>query len=452
MGRLKTTESVNYYLKHGKGYASHLIFLQFKFEGQRLRYYLPIAVDPKKWSTAKQRVKDANARAADGRHTINDLLNTLAAVCIDAYHTETANGGATPELIKKALDTFMRRNETAQEVQAARPTFFDLYSRVISGEATIRGGQQKGKQRNATTLKAMGTTLNHLRDFEKAKRYLVDFDTITQDFYDKFTAYLKAKGISLNTRGRHIKDVKTVMADALHRTFEVDGKKHPYTTNREFMDFAVTKEDAEHVYLNWDEITQLYTFDLSDNKPLERVRDLFVFGCMVGLRYSDYSKVKPENIVDVDGEKFLYVRTQKTGEVVYIPCNPVVLDIFSKYASNRNQLPRTISGQKFNEYIKDAARLAGLTDTGRLLSSPDAALCDLISSHTARRSFATNYYLDGFPTIDLMRITGHKTERAFLTYIKVSKLKAAQRLAEHNRRKNWAVLVGHADVKLRVAS
>lgn len=58
-----------------------------------------------------------------------------------------------------------------------------------------------------------------------------------------------------------------------------------------------------------------------------------------------------------------------------------------------------------------------------------------ISSHTARRSFATNYYLEGFPTIDLMKITGHKTEKAFLTYIKVSQLDTAKRLNQHMKKK-----------------
>ncbi len=67
----------------------------------------------------------------------------------------------------------------------------------------------------------------------------------------------------------------------------------------------------------------------------------------------------------------------------------------------------------------------------------DDLVFDLLSSHTARRSFATNYYLLGFPTIDLMKITGHRTERSFLKYIKVSKLDTAKRLSEHIK-DNWS--------------
>ena len=92
---------------------------------------------------------------------------------------------------------------------------------------------------------------------------------------------------------------------------------------------------------------------------------------------------------------------------------------------------------KFNLYIKEVAQLAGFTAKGRVANEPDKELWQLISSHTARRSMATNYYLQGFPTIDLMKITGHTTERAFLKYIKVSKLDTAKRLQVHIK-KNWS--------------
>jgi hypothetical protein len=129
------------------------------------------------------------------------------------------------------------------------------------------------------------------------------------------------------------------------------------------------------------------------------------------------------------------------------------MDIFNRYQKNPNKLPRTISGQKFNEYIKQVAQMAGLSETGRKPSAPNLPLYECCSSHTARRSFATNYYLDGFPTIDLMKITGHSTEKAFLGYIRVTELQAAKRMADHNRRKNWTVWrLGIEQKQLRVAS
>ncbi len=161
------------------------------------------------------------------------------------------------------------------------------------------------------------------------------------------------------------------------------------------------------------------------------------FGCFTGLRYSDYSTVKPENIIKIEddetGKEDLFIKlvTLKTGEEVIIPCNPIVLEIFEKYKANPNRLPKTISNQKFNQYIKKACEKAGMTATGALIGEPTKPLHECISSHTARRSFATNLYLDGFPTLEIMKITGHKTEKAFMIYIKVSKLDAAKRLSKH---------------------
>jgi len=128
--------------------------------------------------------------------------------------------------------------------------------------------------------------------------------------------------------------------------------------------------------------------------------------------------------------------TQKTRELVIIPANPIVLEIFKKYEKNDHRLPRSISNQKFNEYVKNACETAGLVEKGRLSKEPEKPLFSCISSHMARRSFATNLYLEGFPTIDLMKITGHKTEKVFLKYIRVSKLDTAKRLNEHIK-KNW---------------
>ena len=87
--------------------------------------------------------------------------------------------------------------------------------------------------------------------------------------------------------------------------------------------------------------------------------------------------------------------------------------ILEKYGYN---LPRPIANQKFNEYVKEVAKLAGLKEWQR------------VTAHTARRSFATNLYKRDFPTLMIMRITGHQTEKAFLTYIKVTEDENAERM------------------------
>jgi integrase len=215
------------------------------------------------------------------------------------------------------------------------------------------------------------------------------------------------------------------------------------TENLQFekKNFAIIKEETSAVYLKESELVQLYQYDLSGNTRLEQVRDLFVFGSFVGLRFSDFSDVKPENIQRIDKELFLRIKTKKMGNRVTIPCNPIVQDIFKKYNHMPNKLPRAISNQKFNNYIKEVCKLVGFDEKNRLETNQTMELWECISSHTARRSFATNLYNEGFPVLDIMKITGHKTEKAFLSYIKFTDVDAAKKLSEHNRKKDWSRLL-----------
>jgi len=403
------------------------IYLQWKYNGKRLRFHTKHSINPKNWSKAKQRVKSNTQTAADGQHSLNDLLDNLEQVLQRAYNTEIKNGIPQPDVLKQHLINFINQNEKTD----TGPTLYKLIERFINNEIHYKGA---GKAKN--TIGKYKTTLAHLQAFEKAHRYPIDFNTITLDFFYKFVAYLKSitikdkdgtviqVGLAQNSIAKDIQVIKTFMNEALDLG---------YTTNiqHKHKKFFAAWEAVDAVYLSEKEIMSLFKYDLSKHKRYEQVRDLFVFGCYTGLRFSDYSGVKPENIVDIDGDLFIKLVTIKTGEQVIIPCNPVVLQIFDKYGENPNRLPKTISNQKFNEYIKEACKVAKMDDTGRLIGEPDRPLYDCISSHTARRSFATNLYLEGYPTIEIMKITGHRTEKAFLTYIKVSKLDAAKRLSAH---------------------
>jgi integrase len=413
--------NVNFYLKKADPKGRSLIFLQFKYSGYRLVYSFGQTIHAKDWSLAKQRLKSTRAITADGEHSLNDLLDNLEGVCKNAYNKEIAKGVPQPETLKRYLVGFMNQNQVPENTV----TLFSLIERFVSGEIKYRGRDKK-----ADTLKPYTTTYNHLKAFAIKERYPVDFETITLDFYYKFVSYLKKKGLAPNTIGRNIKDVKTFMSEAV----DMD-----YTSNYQFRNkkFMVIREETDSIYLTESEIEKLHKHDFSKHSKLDSTRDMFVAACWLGLRYSDLSNIKPENIKNIDGDTFVQMKTQKTGELVVIPCHPTVLKIFDKYSTNFNRLPRAISNQKYNNYIKEACRAAGLTETARLILQPDLALWQLVSSHTARRSFATNYYLQGFPTLDLMKITGHRTESSFMKYIKVSKLDTAKRLSEHIKM-NWS--------------
>jgi len=428
--------SVNFYLKKAEGKPPRsLIYLQMKYSGNRLVYSFGQTISPANWSKAKQRVKNNRETTKDGQHSLNDLLDNLERECLRAYNEELARGIPAVQTLKARLDAFM--NQNADRDRPADPKVYELFDRFISGEI-----KNKGKDKSPHTLQNYTATKGHLKKFDEKTRYGVNFDNINLDFFYKYIDFLKKNlKLSANTIAKDINVLKTVLRRAI---------KLKYTTNIAWQDdeFVYAGEDTDAVYLTEKEIIALYRYDFSDDKRLEQVRDLFVFGCFVGLRFSDYSNIRPENIVEIEGELFIKLSTQKTKELVIIPCNPIVLEIFEKYKDNPNRLPRTISNQKFNEYLKGnpnkggkgrvgVCQLAGLTEKGRLSTDPSLELWQCISSHTARRSFATNYYLSGFPTIDLMKITGHKTEKAFLRYIRVTKLDTARRLGEHIK-KAWA--------------
>lgn len=446
------SSSVNYYLDTKDNEGKCLIFLQFVYAGQRLKFFFGQRVNSNSWNKAKQRVKNNKETTEDGKFALNDLLDSLVKECVRAYNNEVKNGIPAPGTLKKHLQNFIYQNHNDEDPNS--PTLFKLIERFKAGEI-----KHQGKDKSLGSLQNYNAVLVHLKDFERVNKYKIDFDTITLDFFYKYTSFLKDKyqviqnkrgkkpgyihkvtklGLSPNTIAKDVRLLKVFMNEAVDLG---------YTTNLQFKHnkFTHAGVDTDAVYLSEKEVIDLYRFDLSHNKKLEQVRDLFVFGCFVGLRFSDYNDVKPENIVQMDGDYFIKLITKKTKDLVIIPCNPVVLDIFKKYRSNNNKLPKSLSNQKFNDYIKEACKMAGMAEKGRLSTSPELELWQCISSHTARRSFATNYYLQGFPTIDLMKITGHKTEKAFLKYIRVTKLDTAKRLSQHIK-KNWSEKV------LRVAS
>ena len=169
-----------------------------------------------------------------------------------------------------------------------------------------------------------------------------------------------------------------------------------YTNNMQFKHkkFACNEVETDQVYLNEKEIIDLYRFGLSHNKKLEQIKDTFDLCAWIGFRFSDFSNIKPENIVQIEGEYFIKMITKKTTELVIIPCNRVVLDIFEKYNHNKNRLPIAISDQKFNDYIKVVCRMAseaennlikGLAEVRRLSTKPKMKLWECFASHTALR-------------------------------------------------------------------
>ena len=179
----------------------------------------------------------------------------------------------------------------------------------------------------------------------------------------------------------------------------------------------------------------LFELDLTNKPRLDRIRDLFLIGAWTGCRYSDFHQVNPKNIRGQDIE----IRQHKGDGTVMVPLHPVVSAILNKH---NNDLPRVLTNKCLNKYLKELGQLAGLNEPfhktmtiGGIRTTKEYLTWELIKAHTARRSFATNLYKSGFPSISIMKITGHKTETEFLKYIKVTPQEHADKLREHWRQK-----------------
>ena len=265
-------------------------------------------------------------------------------------------------------------------------------------------------------------TYNYLKEY--AQEYKEpDFIDIDLEFYQQFIDFLRGKNLKTNTIGKKIQTLKIFLNTANEQGI------NPYQKFKS-RKFKSLSEESENTYLTKEELKQFYEFDFSKKPSLERVRDLFIVGCWTGLRFSDIQQITPDKI---NGD-FIEVKQKKTGKKVVIPVHHTVREILRKY---NGELPQAISNQKFNEYLKEAAKIAKLkapfTKTivkSGLKVEKKYPKHELISSHTARRSFCTNAYKDNIPTLAIMAISGHRTEKAFLKYIKADGKEHAKKVLQ----------------------
>lgn len=238
------------------------------------------------------------------------------------------------------------------------------------------------------------------------------FDEIDYAFCEDFIEWMSAKDLCANTRGSHIKFVKAAMNEAYLN------KLH---TNTDYKSFRKETEQVDAVYLTNEEVTKVAELPLCGTHAM--ARDLFIIGCHTGMRFSDYSRLSMDYITD----GVIHFITQKCKTPVDIPAHPRVLKILAKYGG---QAPK-LSPQKFNVYIKDVCKEAGINEVMTVRKSGKHIRCEkweLVSSHTARRTGLTNMYKAGIPIYRCMMISGHKTENVFLTYLRITQEENAQYL------------------------
>lgn len=411
-----------------------------------LKYYTNITMLPNLWNKELNRAKESinwanpeifeisiaatKISAKNNYNAINAEIEAFERTAKDLVITLSKSGNLpTHEKLRFELDKIYKPNKVVnyEDEEKVPKDFFPFIDFFI-----------KTAIRKSNTLKSYQTLRNNLYEYQKEKKTSLRFEQIDIDFYNSFMDYLTnpktiktisgrtetRPGLSKNTIGTRIKVLKTFLSEADSRGLKVskDYKKAA---------FKKPNEDTLAIYLNEAELRQIHNkADLPTY--LVSVRDLFIIGCYTGLRFSDLSQLKKENFTS---ENTIKLTTQKTIQEVVIPIHPIVKEILEKY---NYQLPKAISNQKFNKYLKEVGKLAGITDSASMETIKDGfkvtktvPKCDLITSHTARRSFASNAFLAEMPSISIMKITGHKTESSFMKYIKMSGDDNARKLQLH---------------------
>ncbi len=352
-----------------------------------------------------------------------EYLDRLEKVILEAF--KELKTSPTTHWLNTVIDKFC----FPEKYETKPVTLFSFIQDFIDN-APRRINPKTNKPVSYKMIREYHASFGYLKEYADSIGKEIDFDDIDLEFYDDFKTFLEnyrsktiKKGLALNTIGKKIQTLKIFLNEATARGIN---KNLKYQSTR----FIAVTEESENIYLTVDEIEEIYHLDLSDKPKLDRVRDLFMVGCWTGLRYSDWNKVKPENIED----GFIRLKQQKTGQPVVIPLHPTVRAILEKYEGN---LPHPISNQKFNEYLKQVAKLAKFKEAitkqitrGGKTETVIRSKWEMITTHTARRSFATNMYKMGIPSITIMAITGHRTETAFLKYIKVTPQEHAERMRD----------------------
>lgn len=410
--------SIKFFLKAPQASKPTLIYMYFMIGNERFKLSTSRKILPENWDQEKQQAR----RRHTGYAELNIYLNTISVEAEKAFNRLQSQ--RAPFSIETIRQVVSQTNNTRTE--RLNTKLIPFVQEYIERNLCLK---------TITTIKAYRNTMNHLAHFEKWQgNRPLSFDQIGLEFYDRFTSFLfNEKGLANNSVSNQIKNLKVFLNEAteLGINKNLDFKKKR---------FKKMEQESESVYLNDAEIQCLFDLDLSNKPSLDRVRDLFIIGCWTGLRFSDFSQLKQDNI----GSEFISIRTRKTDQPVMIPIHPMVRQIIMKYTVDHLiQLPNTISNQKMNDYLKEIARLAGLHEPvvitltrGLIKDRQTYSKFELISSHCARRSFATNLYLQGFPSISIMKLTGHKSEKAFLKYIKVTQEENARKLMEFWKKKS----------------
>lgn len=424
-------------LRHTSGKSASIQLVCNYGVKKRYRYSTGYIIqDMKNWNAKDMRIKNV-ATELDRRH-INEKLDDLQSKIKTAYYLSVDKDEEVNDLFfKDFCDKYFGK------ITATKKNIPDLLSFYLWYIDNYKNKPLPsiGRPLSNSTIKTYKSAHAILERFKKAGNN-VNYKDVNFKFYTQFIDWLHGEGYSENYIGNQIKTLKTMMKSSFdleyHENIECE-KKY----------FKKPTEQVDNIYLTQNEIQKIFIYDFSNEEPimvgkslkltpdiLDRARDLFIISCNTGLRVSDFNRLSFKNIFTLEnGKQHFRIITKKNSRPLTVPINSMVSAILNKHNGNP---PQSLPDQHINYALKEIGRLAEINSIetkeitkGGVKLKTEYKKYELISNHTGRRSFCTNAYLSGMPTIDIMAISSHTSEKVFYNYIKVNDLQRANKIGEH---------------------
>ena len=249
--------------------------------------------------------------------------------------------------------------------------------------------------RKRSTKENLLTTITVLQEFRPG----LDFKDITYTFLKEFEVHLKEKGNSVNTIAKHLRQLRTLVNEAINQGY-IPSDAYP------FRKYKIKQEKGRKEFLTPDELKRLENLDV--DKKLRHVLDAFLFCCYTGLRYSDFCQLTPENIIRVNGKRWLYFKSVKTDVEIRLPLHLLfegkALAVLERY-DIVTDFAKIGPNSEANKYLAQLATLARIRKH--------------ITYHTARHTCATLLVHQGVPITTVQKLLGHTSVRTTEVYSEV---------------------------------
>ena len=377
------------------------------YNSKRIEIATGYRIDASKWDSDLQQVKrGCTNKLKQSATEINADLQRYGSEMQKIFKEfEIKELIPTPEQIKDIFNSRLRNEEQPEGM-----CFMQAFDEFVS---------ERGVQNSWThsTYEKFAAVKNHLLEFNPS----VSFELFDEVGLNKYVLFLRDKR---KMRNSTIENQLSFLKWFLRWSF---GKGYTTLTAYETFKPKLKSTQKKVIFLTWDELTRLRECEIPESKQyLERVRDVFLFCCFTGLRYSDVFNLRRSDIK----EDHIEITTVKTADSLIIELNKHSRSILEKYEDvvfEKDKALPVISNQRMNDYLKELAELARIDEPIRETYYIGNKRIDevtpkyaLLSTHAGRRTFICNALSLGIPANVVMKWTGHSDYKAMKPYIDIA--------------------------------